>query len=231
MRLAFVALVAMLLGGCVSVPKTEWHADATIRRVAILPVDEPPSYPVLNLGGPAGMFGLAGGLVQAALNDQHSRGYTDALKDRKVVFAPALERELRQALETAGYQVGASTARPAVVDARTFDYTAMTVDGDAMLHVWFTTLGYVSPPSRAAFLPWVGVRVRLVDARSHADLYFKTFSCGYKTLAENVVHVGGDPDEYPTYDVLVSDADRSAVSLSTCVARIAKAAAADFARR
>lgn len=81
-----------------------------------------------------------GGLVQAGLNDTHTKAYTQIVKERQIVFAPLLEKELTRELESAGYHVVYSEERPIVKeDNRTVAYSAIQTDADAILHVWFTT--------------------------------------------------------------------------------------------
>ena len=217
-RALLLVLGSAVLVGCVTVPKVE-YARGGARSVALLSIVEPMSYPVMNIGGPSGMFGLVGGLVQAGLNDAHTKSYTALLQGRRVAFASTLESDVAATLEATGQSVLRLDARPAVgADGRTVDYASVRTDADAIVHVWFTTVGYLSPPRSASFQPWVGVRVRMLDARSRQDLYFKTFACGYVPRAENVVVVvpPGGLVEYDTFDKLVGDLDGSIAALDAC---------------
>jgi len=232
-RTLLLSIVAITLSACATVPKVDLAGQQTVKTVTILKVTEPTSQPVVNLGGAAGAFGLIGALAQNGVNETHTKAYTDALHQREVLFASPLEADITNQLRSAGYQVSSADLRPVVqTDTRTLDYSAIDVKDDAILHVWFTTLGYVSPPSKIAFQPWITVRVRLVDAKTKKDLYFKTFTCGYKPAAEGVVHINSDPRfEYDAFDVLMAKVDDSVDGLKACNRAIATQVASDFARR
>jgi hypothetical protein len=232
-RCLLAALLASALVGCVSVPKVELQSRSSIKTVTLLKIPEPAIQPVMNIGGPSGAFGLVGGLIQAGLNDTHTKAYTQIVKERQIAFAPLLEQELTHELNAAGYQVIYSEERPIVKeDHRTVDYSAIHTDADAILHVWFTTIGYISPPSKVSFQPWVGVRVRLLDPGSKSDLYFKTFACGYELKAENIVHVqAGLQYEYDSFEKLTSNFDGSVAGLIACDHSIASLIGIDFAKK
>jgi len=233
LRAACGCIAAMLLAACATVPKVEMSQAASIRSVTVLRIVEPEVYPVVNLGGPTGMFGLVGGLVQAGLNDTHTKGYTEAVKTRQLAFAPPFEQEIADLLASAGYRVTRVDARPGLQpDGKSADYSGVRTDSDAIVHVWFTALGYVSPPNKMDFHPWVAVRARVVDTRSRQDLYFKTFSCGWKLSNDSIVHVPSLPRyEYASYDALVQDLDASAAGLRQCATDIAALMRADVAAR
>lgn len=232
-RCLLAVLLASSLLGCVSVPKVELQRRSSIKTVTLLKIPEPAIQPVMNIGGPSGAFGLVGGLVQAGLNDTHTKAYTQLVKERQIVFAPLLEQELTRQLNSAGYQVVYSEERPIVKeDNRTVDYSAIHTDADAILHVWFTTIGYMSPPSKVSFQPWVDVRVRVLDPKSKSDLYFKTFACGYELRAENVVYVqAGLQYEYDSFENLTSNFDGSVAGLILCEHSIASLVGVDFAKK
>jgi hypothetical protein len=232
-RAACGCLAAIFLAACATVPKVEMSQSATIKSVTMLRIVEPEVYPVVNLGGPTGMFGLVGGLVQAGLNDTHTKGYTEAVKTRQLAFASPFEQEIADMLASAGYRVTRVDARPALqADGKSADYTGLGAGSDAIVHVWFTALGYVSPPSRMDFQPWVAVRARVVDTRSRQDLYFKTFSCGWKLSNDSIVHVKSSPRyDYASYDALVQDLDAPAAGLRQCMTDIAALMRAGVAAR
>jgi hypothetical protein len=233
LRGALATLSVLSIAGCVSVPKVDLDQRASLRSVTVLKIVEPGVVPVMNLGGPTGMFGLVGGLVQAGLNDQHTRAYTDLVKGRAVTFAPLLEDGLVASLETAGYRVARSDQKPSVQsDNRTVDYSGIKVDTDSILHAWFTTFGYVSPPNKMNFQPWVGVRVRVVDSASKKDLYFKTFVCGYEPKLEGAVAIPVDAQyEYESYDKLAERLDHSVAGLRECEQSIVATVARDVKPR
>ena len=226
-------IVAVAVCACATAPKIELESQHAVKTVAMVRIAEPPAQPVLNLGGVAGAFGLIGGLAQNSLNEAHTKAYSELVRQRNPAFASSFEADIAAQLRAAGFDVSASDARPLMQsDGRNADYSSIDVPQDAILHAWFTILGYVSPPSKIAFQPWVTVRVRMVDARKKNDLYFKTFTCGYESLTEGVVRVRSDPRfEYDSFDALTDRVDESIAGLTACNRAIAVQVASDFARR
>jgi hypothetical protein len=226
-----VFLTTSLLG-CVTVPKVDLQRRSSIRTILLLKIAEPKIQPVMNIAGPSGAFGLTGTLVQASLNDTHTKAYTQIVKERGITFAPLLEQELTRELKSAGYLVVYSEEQPTVKeDYQTVDYSAIHTDTDAILHVWFTTIGYISPPSKVSFQPWVGVRVRLLDPGTKQDLYFKTFACGYEVRGENIVQVPAEAQyEYDSFEKLTANFDGSVAGLTVCEHSIALLVGLDFAQ-
>ena len=232
-RGVLATLAVATIAGCASVPNVDLDKRASVRSVTVLAVAEPGIVPVVNLGGPTGMFGLVGGLVQAGLNDQHSRAYTDLVKGRAVTFAPPLEDGVIATLEAAGYRVARSDQKPSLQsDNRTADYSGIKVGTDAIVHVWFTAFGYVSPPAKMNFQPWVAVRVRVLESASKKDLYFKTFVCGYEPRIEGAVAIPVDAQyEYESYDKLAERLDHSVAGLRECEQSIVATVARDVKPR
>jgi hypothetical protein len=228
-----VLIFSIGISACATVPKVDLDRQHAIKTVTMLKVVEPASQSVVNLGGAAGAFGLIGALAQNNLNEVHSKAYTVLVRQRNVTFASPFESDIAAQLRSAGFEVSSVDLRPVVqADGRTLDYAVIDVSGDAILHIWFTTLGYVSPPSKIAFQPWITVRVRLLDAKTKKDLYFKTFTCGYQPLADGIVHLNADPRfEYGAFDDLTSQVDQSISGLIACNRDIATQIAGDFARR
>lgn len=227
-----VSILAIVLSACTTVPKVDLAPERPVKTITMLKVIEPASQSVVNLGGAAGAFGLIGALAQNNLNEVHTKAYTELLQQKTVTFASPFESDLSDKLRSAGYNVSSADLRPTIqADGRTLDYTAVDVSDDAILHVWFTTLGYLSPPSKIAFQPWITVRVRLLEAKSKKDLYFKTFTCGYQPAAEGIVHLNADPRfEYDGFDVLTAKVDDSIAGLRECNRAIATRIAGDFAK-
>jgi hypothetical protein len=101
-------------------------------------------------------------------------------------------------------------------DGKSADYTSIKTDADSILHVWFTSFGYVSPPESSDFIPWVVVRARLIDAKTKQDMYFKTFACGWD-VKNNSVHVVSDEVyRYGSFDALNAAFNQSVQGIKSC---------------
>ncbi|WP_233217479.1 hypothetical protein [Trinickia dabaoshanensis] len=229
-----LGLSAVLLAGCASLPKTDLNADARskLHSIAILNVAEPKTEPVMNFGGAAAGFGLVGALVQAGVNSSHTSTYTTKIATGKVVFAPTVADGVMDRLTADGYQVVKLDGQDAKLsaDGKSDDYSGIHTDADAIMNVSISTMGYVSPPESAMFVPWVVVRARILDAKTKQDMYFKTYACGYD-IKSNSVHVDSDATySYGTFGSLEENFDQSVEGLQSCEKNIVAAIGKDLVR-
>lgn len=230
-----VCVLLLGLSGCVTVPKIELNQNESknIKTIALLNVAEPQSEQVINMGGGAALFGLVGGIVQGATNSSHSTSYTKLVADQKIHFSPDIVETITNQLTASGFQVVyLNDQKPAVAsDGKSDDFSSIRTDADAILVVWFTTVGYVSPPYSTSFQPWVAVRARLLDAKTKRDLYFKTFSGGYEMKAENSIYVPADSKyKYESFSALTMEFEDSINGLKESVCAIAHYISKDFSQ-
>ncbi|WP_175952231.1 hypothetical protein [Burkholderia sp. BCC0405] len=227
-------LVATLLSGCVTLPNTDMNAEArqNLHSIAILEVNEPKRVAVVNLGGAAGGFGLIGALAQTAVNASHTSTYTDRVATGKIVFAPDIADGVTGRLTGNGYQVVKLDGQKVKLadDGKSDDYSAIQTDADAIMNVWFTSFGYVSPPNRPDYIPWVVIRARILDAKTKQDIYYKTFACGYDIKA-NSVHIDSDfAYTYGSFSDLEKNFDKSVEGIKSCEKSVADMIGQDLAR-
>lgn len=228
------ALLVTLLSGCANVPKMDLNADSRqkLHTIAVLDVNEPKGVAVVNFGGAAGAFGLIGGLVQGAVNASHSSTYTKRVASDKIVFAPVVADRVIGQLTENGYQVVKLDGQKVKLadDGKSDDYSGIQTDADAIMNVWFTSFGYVSPPERTDFIPWVVVRARMLDAKTKQDIYFKTFACGYD-IKLNSVHIESDVSyTYGSFGDLEKSFDKSVEGIKSCETSIATMIGQDLVR-
>jgi hypothetical protein len=196
-RIAISVLSGLLLGGCVTAPSVNADRNATgrMRKIALLSIPEPGEVPVANMGGAASAFGLVGGLVQANNNLGQAKDFAGDLKAKNIDVARHFEEEISQALRASGYDVSVvSGQRPKVAaDGKSDDYSGVHVDADAILSIWSRSFGYISPPSSTHYEPSGVVMVRLLDAKTKSDLYYKTFVVGWKLPIKESIYLEADP--------------------------------------
>jgi hypothetical protein len=196
-RTVILVLSGLMLGGCITAPSVNADRGATgqMRKIALLSIPEPSEIPVANIGGAAAAFGLVGGLVQADINLGQAKDFAAYLKAKNLDVARHFEEELTLALRTAGYDViVVSGQRPKVAaDGKSDDYSGVHVDADAILSIWSRSFGYISPPNTTHYEPSGVVMVRLLDSKSKADLYFKTFVVGWKLPIKQSIYLETDP--------------------------------------
>jgi len=151
-------LLVTLLSGCVTAPKTDMNAQARekLHSIALLEVAEPRQVGVINLGGAAGGFGLIGALAQVALNTSHTNTYTERVTVNKIAFVPDIVDGVTGRLADNGYQIVKLNQKPKrAADGKSDDYSDIQTDADAIMNVWFTSFGYISPASRPDYIPSV----------------------------------------------------------------------------
>ncbi len=228
-------MLVPVIAGCASVPKIEMDRStaARIEKVAIVKVPQAPSPNVTNSGGAAGLFGIVGALAVLSVNASHGGAYAAAVADRSAALAPETTAALADALGKGGYLVVAAEGEPRVLSGGDdVDVSDVATGGDAILAVWFTSVGYYSPPQAPFYQPCVIAKAKLVDARSRGDLYFKTFSAGCEPTAKNAVHVaGGERYRCGSFDELMASTQESADGLASATLAIVSHIQEDLARR
>jgi len=164
-RLAFV-LLALSLSACVSFPKQQFDKQAAgeIKRIAVIEVEEPAEYSVVNFNPAMGAaFGLIGGLVEAANNMSKTTQFTASAKELDLHLGAELGAQIKQALEQRGYQVSYVTGVRTKKNAMISDYAKVPTDADAILDVVVENGGYYSGPASSDYTPWLRVSTKLVS--------------------------------------------------------------------
>lgn len=229
---AAIALIAAFLSGCASVPRVEMDKTASrnIKRIAVLEV-VPPALHVVNEGGAAGGFGLIGAAIQGGINADNTKKFSALAAQKRFAqdkdMADALTRELR----TRGFEPAYLTGQRARLadDGKAADYTSISTDAQAVLHVWHTLSGYASPPTSSDYGPRMVVRARLLEWPSKRELYSKTFATGLYGNIEGVVPVASDPAaRYSSFDALSGGADAAMAALLKVQREIAAQIARDL---
>jgi hypothetical protein len=178
-------LAAGLLAGCATQERVEFvpTAQPQIRKIAILAIDGP-RVRVEHYHPFAGGT-LPGTIIQDTFNRKSSEAYDAEMNRRKKILAPELVEKLSSELGRK-YEVVFVDQRPTRRDDRpaadnapppvkVYDYTSIKTDADAILSVFYIygKPGYVSVGAEINYLPWVGLSVRLLDARTLKTLYYR----------------------------------------------------------
>jgi hypothetical protein len=225
---AFLALaLALAAAGCVTIEKVDYDkaANARVKKIALLPVEEPLAATVMNIGGAAAGFGLIGGLIQGSMNEANSKRLTEAFDNRKIRFADEMAAALARELRVRGFEVVRLESAPPVlgVDGKTYDYSRVQTDADAILHVKIGVNGYAAGAFSLDYEPWVTVGARLVDARTRRPIYVRVLKGGFGSSSERVEDVGYDLKyRWGSANELMDDVDRVADGLRDVHRRIAE---------
>jgi hypothetical protein len=231
-----IFLSGFLLGGCVSAPSVD--ADRTVtgqlKKIALLSIPEPAEVPVANLGGAAGAFGLVGGLVQADVNHSQAKQFAAYRVSKNFDVSRRFEDEVIRSLREAGFDVTlVADQRPKVAaDGKSDDYSGIHVEADAILSIWPRSFGYISPPNSRDYQPSGVVMVRLLDSKTKADIYRKTFVVGWKLPIKESIYLETDEKyRYRSIDTFRASEDEALEGLLEAEHLISKHVEEDIGRR
>jgi len=231
LRLCLLA-IALGLSACVSLPRQAFDPKgaAGIKRIAVIEVEDPAEYEVVNLGGASMAFGLVGGLIQAADIKAKTNVFTVAAKDTNLHIGAELGVQLKEALERNGYVVAYLTGVRTKQHALEPDYRNVPTDADAILDVMVFSSGYYSWPSSTDYVPGLQVRTRLVSAKTQTPLFMQTYNYGQDVGVKGVENIKPDPKySYPDFPNLRQNKDEAIEGLRkgvpVIVARVSAALA------
>lgn len=238
----FLCILSGALSSCVAPPVEFDRSGTTPTSVALVAVVEPPINAVINLGSASAFFPgyLFGGLGDPGMESSHTNTYSQMVKTNHVQFSSRASVALTHQLQEDGYRVvdAGDQIVKGTPDKDNFDYSAIRTNADAILHVWFTQAGYASPKLSTGYYPWVGMRVRFLDAKSKKELYFKTFETGLATVSSSttgnspaITNIScGEKYRFGSFADLTSQFQDSVDGLNQCINAIIAYVGKDLAR-
>jgi hypothetical protein len=145
---------------------------------------------------------------------KQTQKYVEELNRRGLTFVPELITTIQRELTKHGYEdVYLLNQLPKLTETKELDYSAIATGADAILHLFYGPVGYLSPTQTYSYSPWVVMAARLLDARTKRVLYFMTFNVtpeAGKIRDKNVTAI--HPDKgfiYKSFDELMSKFDKS----------------------
>jgi hypothetical protein len=233
----FVPLMAALTG-CISYSRQPFDpsANASIKKIAVLPVTEPREMRVVNLGGVGGSFGLLGMAIDAAEQERKTGEFMRVMTGQQVTVGKHLTRTIEAELKKQGYVVTVLSSRYGVIDPgapadEEVDYSRIDTDADAILHVWFGAVGYISPPTSMDYTPQMWAAARLVHAKIKSQLYFQSFAYQNINATAEAIHDITPPGyAYRDFDLLMARSSEAAQGLKTGAGEIGARIANDLSK-
>ena len=222
--------ISFLLGGCVSAPpRQEFDKTSYVKKIAILQITEPQEIGVMNMGGPAGLFGGLGYLVQGVDSVNKTKQFTEKMKQVGLSPGPDMAQALQDELIKMNYEVVyLSNQRPKYTGKET-DYSVIQANADAILDVRYDAISYISHPLSLDYKPWVIVSARLISTKNQASLYYQEFSYGDDFRPESefqklgIERLSADSKyAYRSFDGLMDLAEEAADGIKSSVKPIVK---------
>ena len=232
-RSLFVFAATVLLAGCASRPDISLDKTKTepIGTVALLRVSESQNFVVRNLSGLKALGGAIGGAIAGGGDDKRTATLVDSYNRGAVRLSALLINDLSRELASGGMQVSYTPDEFAKLKGGTDDYSHIKTEKDAILSVWFGSVGYVADGViDAPYEPWVVLNVRLLHGKTKQVLSQKTYSAGFKSpFLQGAVFVPCSAGHrFDTFEKLTSDFKRAVDGLAECESAIIQRAAQDI---
>jgi len=199
-RLATVAAHVVLLTGlaaCATPTKPlTLDAAAKLHKIALLEIQDPPEYGAANLY-------LEGIFLGGIVNIQHSKQFTEVLRNRGFSISTEMTDRLERALTVAGFEVERVKATRKPYQASVVSHAATTADAILNVNV---SAGYVSAHGVDDYVATVRVRAELLENISgkESQIYLQSLSYGYKWPLSPAVQIDASSTySYGTFDKLM----------------------------
>jgi hypothetical protein len=231
-RIVCLFVLAIILGGCASLPRQAFNKDAyqNLRVIEILKQVDTERYFVHNKGHAGMAFGLAGGLVAAADMEVKASKFTALMIDRNLRAIETFQQALQRDLGNAGYGVRVlDVKRKKNALLETYNWLN-GYDVDAYLD-FSIAAGYISASIMTDYIPAVHVTARLVKKGSHKVLYQEVIHYGYGLPGKDAASYAADSQYYfKSYGALTGNPDRAMEGLRKGIFIVAEHIARSLAK-
>jgi len=201
-----VAAILGLLGGCGSTPKQAFEKKETapIKKIVLATVSEPNSFITLNANFLA--FVPIVQLVVVVPSAYHSTQFDKMMREQNPLLGEYMARAIETKLRDGGYDI----------------VPFSQLDNDAILHLQFKNVGYVSNFFSLVYKPWIQAEARLQSAKDNSQLYVQWFEYG-GMAGKDVEFIPTDPEfHYWSFSALKENPHAAAEGLKRGVILIAK---------
>ena len=227
MRFLPVLFAVALVFGCAKQP-AEVPAPVVkrgaLKKIALVPVKEPPPLTVENRGGVAAFFALPGYLVQREAQQRMSADLTAAVRKLSLKLGEEMTDTLRGELTGKGYEVVLLGDVPRLKDdPNAIDYERLQTDAEAVLSADIFGAGLYAGQFSMDYLPRLNVSVYLVSRGGKEDLFSHSVYYGADARRSTEDQIPSDPKyAYASFEVAM---DRHASIVESYRAGIKRIAA------
>lgn len=215
---AFAALIV----GCASKP-VYTGPKPIVRTIAIIPATLPQYYSLQNLSAIQFLVPIAN--IGYAMN---SKEKAKLLTERIPAISFRIDEDLTAAvaesLRSKGYEVTVlSDVKRRPNDPDSIEYESFPHSTDALLHVYFSDVGVVSPRTTTDYLPRVNVSAMTFVKQNRSYPYETTIYYGVDSKEGTDYSIAADPKHsYPDFESIINNLDLVRSNIRTSVGRIAQ---------
>jgi hypothetical protein len=235
--LAIATLIAMLTS-CATFEKQAFDRtrfQTPPRTIAIVAFPDPEEYSVTGAaqipGGPAlYAFGAIGGAILGIAEGVRAKSQAMSLSSSLLPHRPhvttTLTKELDIALRASGLRTMTLAPPPLADDQRSFDYSRVSVDADAILEAVVTVAGYRQIGE--AIRPTIALRARLLGPKGAPIYYSELIVYGERFSNQGAVLYPDPRYTFKSLEALYADGALAAEGLRAGLPRIAARIADDL---
>ena len=162
------------LSGCASKGKEQVKEELLfepIKKIAILPIQNPLRFTLDKSGSALILFGIIGQSIHQADIAAKNDGFSNKMRENKLPIGDEIMVSLEQGLVAQNYEVivlrdqNMGFAAP-----KNFDYRKVTTDADAIIHVIINEAGVASPLRSTSYKPQLNVDVYVLSTKDQREI-------------------------------------------------------------
>ena len=177
----FLVLVGYVMHGCANKGATSKVEPirTPIKKVAILPIQEPRKYVLDKAIGGLVLLGAIGQLINSVDTTAKAEKFAQAMKAQQPMVGKELMDSLESGLISEGYEVITLREQDmGYADPSDYDYRKVKSDADAIVHVWIKDAGVASPTTSVTYKPQLNIRAKVISMRDYQERYDEDFDYG-----------------------------------------------------
>lgn len=237
-RALAIAMSIAVLASCATVEKQAFDRSKFAtppRTIAIVAFPDPEEYTVTGAAQiPGGFalyaFGAIGGAIlgaaEAARAQMQATSLSSAVLPHRPHLNTTLTKELDVALRASGYRPVTLTPPPLADDLRSYDYSRVAADADAILEAVVTIAGYRQ--IGGALRPAIALRARLLGPKGAPIHYSELIVYGERVSNHGTVLYPDPKYTFNSLDALYADGALASEGLRAGIPLIAARIAADL---
>lgn len=173
---SLTAAIALFLAFCVSTTssasekKIDWNG---IKTFTVLETAEPDAFKMRNLTPAVALMLVPGIFANGYRNDRMSQKLTHLIKEKPLGMADAIRQQVTRSLSGAGLtEVPPPKIQIDPKEPNDVDYAKLEVQADAIIHVYFDSVGVESPTFSTMYRPHIEATICVVVRSVDADCSF-----------------------------------------------------------